>query len=105
MGHINPFFEKAGFVRVGVSRNKGVRSIAQHSAIYGNKLRTHGRKKLVSKETHEKSRYAEPVYYIFDNRPQTSDKEAAGYEGDEIKTNGEEESGQPDDHNDVGQGN
>jgi len=102
MGHINPFFEKAGFVRVGVSRNKGVRSISQHSAIYGNKLRTHVRKRLVSKETHEKSRYAEPVYYIFDNRSQTNDKEAAGHEEDEHKTNSEEEAGQQDDRNDIG---
>ena len=94
MGHINPFFEKAGFVRVGVSRNQGFRSIAQHSAIYGNKTSTHGRKRLVSKETHEKSRYAEPVYYIFDNRPQTK-AQKTGHQ-----TRGPEGTGQPDDRGD-----
>jgi len=67
MGHMNPFFEKAGFVRVGVTRHAS-QSIQGHSAIYGNRSGRHGKKSLVSKETHEKSRYAEPVYYIFDNK-------------------------------------
>ncbi|MEX0703820.1 MAG: hypothetical protein WD069_17105 [Planctomycetales bacterium] len=70
MGHINPFFEKAGFVRVGVSRSTS-RTIAAHSALWGGRGRTHGtrkRKSQVSAETHAKSRHAEPVYYIFDNR-------------------------------------
>ena len=67
MGHMNPFFEKAGFLRVGVTRHAS-HSIEGHSAIYGNRSGRHGKKRLVSKETHEKSRFAEPVYYIFDNR-------------------------------------
>jgi len=63
MGHVHPFFEQAGFTRVGVSSSVR-RSRAAHSALYA------GRKsgRLVSLETHEKSRYAEPVYYVFDNR-------------------------------------
>ena len=67
MGHINPFFEKAGFTRVGVTRSAS-RSIEGHSAIWGCGSRKHGQKRLVSKETFEKSRYSEPVYYVFDNR-------------------------------------
>ena len=68
MGHLNPFFERAGFVRVGVTRRKEQRSRRGHSAIYGGRLDQQGRRRLVSAETHEKSRYAEPVYYVFDNR-------------------------------------
>lgn len=63
MGHVHPFFEKAGFVRVG-SSSSPKKSRAAHSAIYAS--RKSGR--LVSAQTHEKSRYAEPVYYVFDNR-------------------------------------
>jgi GNAT superfamily N-acetyltransferase len=66
MGHVNPFFERAGFVRVGVTKPAS-RSRAGHSAIYGGNRRT-GKRRLVSQETNEKSRYAEPVYYVFDNR-------------------------------------
>lgn len=62
MGHFHPFFEKAGFVRVGRSTAKR-RSRADHSALYVGR-----RSKLLSRESHEKSRYAEPVYYVFDNR-------------------------------------
>lgn len=67
MGHWNPFFEKAGFVRVGVTRNAS-NSLAKHSTFYRDCSKRHGKQTLVSQETHEKSRYAEPVYYIFDNR-------------------------------------
>lgn len=70
MGHINPFFERAGFVRVGTSRPT-THSRQGHSKLYVR--RKHGQKKsLVSSETFEKSRYASPVYYIFDNRGQGS---------------------------------
>ena len=65
MGHINPFFEKAGFQRIGVSAAKDSSRVA-HSAIYGGRKRDG--KGYVSQETNEKSRYAEPVYYVFDNR-------------------------------------
>lgn len=72
MGHMNPFFEKAGFVRVGgrvqCPRERKSGSIKGHSAIYGGRFQKHGKQRLVSKETHEKSRYSQPVYYIFDNR-------------------------------------
>ncbi|HEX6985996.1 MAG TPA: hypothetical protein VF170_11500, partial [Planctomycetaceae bacterium] len=70
MGRVNPFFEKAGFVRVDVPpRRRDGR--AGHSAVYGTPDRRAGRKagkRLVTPETHAKSRYAEPVYYVFDNR-------------------------------------
>jgi GNAT superfamily N-acetyltransferase len=68
MWHVNPFFEKAGFVRVGTTSHVG-RSRAAHSAIYGGQRGAHQRQRLVSAETHEKSRFATPVYYVFDNRP------------------------------------
>lgn len=73
MGHVHPFFEKAGFVRVGVVRKEsGGRRPARtsrdaHSAVFGGRRR-HGRQGLLSEETHRKSRFAEPVYYVFDNR-------------------------------------
>jgi N-acetylglutamate synthase-like GNAT family acetyltransferase len=67
MGRLNPFFERAGFVRVGASRKRDG-SREKHSAIYGGRRDKEGRPQLVSKETHDKSRYAEPVYYVFDNR-------------------------------------
>lgn len=56
MGQINPFFERAGFVRVGTIR-KSRRGDGRGA--YGGRL---------SAETRLKSRYSEPVYYVFDNR-------------------------------------
>ena len=67
MGHLNPFFERAGFLRVGVTATPH-RSRARHSAIYGVGHDRQGKPRFVSRETYEKSRYAAPVYYIFDNR-------------------------------------
>jgi len=55
MGHANPFFERAGFVRVGVTRKSG----RQNGAYAGGR---------VTAETEEKSRHSDPVYYVFDNR-------------------------------------
>jgi hypothetical protein len=67
MGHFHPFFEKAGFVRVGVSAaQRGSR--ADHSALYVGRTSKSSRRQLLSAESHEKSRYAEPVYYVYDNR-------------------------------------
>lgn len=66
MGQVNPFFERAGFVRVGTTRARR-QSRASHSMIYGGR-RQHGGQGLVTEETHRKSRYARPVYYVFDNR-------------------------------------
>ncbi len=56
MGRANPVFERAGFVRVGAVKRSGCANGA-----YG------GRAKL-SPETRRKSRFSEPVYYVFDNR-------------------------------------
>lgn len=70
MGHINPVFEKAGFQKVGITK-PARRSRRGHSALYGAGSKRHARKRhkpLLTKETNEKSRYARPVYYIFDNR-------------------------------------
>ena len=63
MGQANPFFERAGFVRVGVIR-KDRRAARRdpYAGIYGSRR--------VSAETVLKSRYSEPVYYVFDNRRQ-----------------------------------
>jgi len=72
MGRLNPFFERAGFRRGDASgdarRAPPRRSRWQHSALYGARHHASGKNRLVSLETHEKSRYAEPVWYIFDNR-------------------------------------
>lgn len=57
MGRTNPFFERAGFVRVGViGRTPGAAG-----AQFGAKTR-------VTAETAVKSRFSDPVYYVFDNR-------------------------------------
>jgi len=65
MGNFNPFFEKAGFQRIGMcSSIRGDRR--GHSALYGSPQRR--QKRLVSNESHRKSRHAQPVYYILDNR-------------------------------------
>jgi GNAT superfamily N-acetyltransferase len=61
MGQANPFFERAGFVRVGVIR-KGGECKGEPADAYG------GRGARVSAETVAKSRFSEPVYYVFDNR-------------------------------------
>jgi GNAT superfamily N-acetyltransferase len=63
MGQANPFFERAGFVRVGVIRKAG--ATAGPRGAYGSK------RKRVSAETAAKSRFSEPVYYVLDNRNRT----------------------------------
>ncbi|VAX41667.1 hypothetical protein MNBD_PLANCTO02-3035 [hydrothermal vent metagenome] len=79
MGHINPFFEKAGFVRVSSKSNSNKKqractknSLRSHTAIYGTPKHSvgkqHGKKTSILEETHRKSCFANPVYYIFDNR-------------------------------------
>lgn len=67
MGHLNPLFERAGFVRVGTTRAKRT-TRRGHSAIYGAPTHHGRRKPAVTRETFAKSRHARPVYYIFDNR-------------------------------------
>jgi len=61
MGQANPFFERAGFVRVGTIRKS--KKSGRHGAYAG--------KGTVSHETLAKSRFSEPVYYVFDNRART----------------------------------
>lgn len=60
MGHANPFFERAGFIRVGVIRR------GTSAKRYGGQFAA--RQSTCTRETAEKSRYSEPVYYVFDNR-------------------------------------
>lgn len=59
MGQINPFFERAGFTRVGTIRKT-----------HDSKRGAYG--KRVSAETRSKSAHSEPVYYVFDNRGRES---------------------------------
>ncbi|MFO0850430.1 MAG: GNAT family N-acetyltransferase [Gemmataceae bacterium] len=63
MGHANPFFERAGFVRVGAVRKTG-RAGRRNGAF--------GSRRAVSAASAAKSRFSEPVYYVFDNRGQGS---------------------------------
>ena len=56
MGHANPVFERAGFTRVGVVKLSG-----SANGAYGGRTR-------LSAETRTKSRFSEPVYYVYDNR-------------------------------------
>jgi uncharacterized protein len=62
MGHANPFFEKAGFQRVGVIRKSEKLRAKRYGGMYGK------RGSRVRAETERKSRHSEPVYYLFDNR-------------------------------------
>jgi GNAT superfamily N-acetyltransferase len=61
MGQANPFFERAGFQRVGVIGKKNGAKRGRYGA-YGSK------RTLMSAETMAKSRFSEPVYYVLDNR-------------------------------------
>jgi len=58
MGRANPFFERAGFVKVGVVRKRAGGSAA------GAYTRGAGG----TAASREQGRYSEPVYYVFDNR-------------------------------------
>jgi len=60
MGRINPFFDRAGFTRVGVIR-KDPRSKRKDHGAYSSHH-------ALSEESRAKSRFSEPVYYVFDNR-------------------------------------
>lgn len=62
MGQANPFFERAGFVRVGVVRKDPRRGDGRSAGAYG------GRRKRLSAESAAKSRFSEPVYYVRDNQ-------------------------------------
>ena len=66
MGQVNPFFERAGFTRVGVIRKPSpTREQGTRNGAYGSK------RTRISAETLSKSRFSEPVYYVFDNRRRT----------------------------------
>jgi hypothetical protein len=78
MGHVNPFFEKAGFVRVGASM-AARQSRSAYSQIYKGR-RQHGGAGLLSQETYRKSRHARPVYYVFDNRRAADARDAQNEE-------------------------
>lgn len=56
MGHANPVFERAGFKRVGAVKRSG-----SANGAYGNRAK-------LSEQTRSKSRFSEPVYYVYDNR-------------------------------------
>lgn len=62
MGQANPFFERAGFVRVGVIRKSARNRRATTHGAYG------GRHHRLTAESRDKSRHSEPVYYLLDNR-------------------------------------
>ena len=55
MGRANPFFERAGFAKVGTIRRTG-------------KAGQFGPRGGIAAETEAKSRFSDPVYYLFDNR-------------------------------------
>ena len=59
MGHANPIFERAGFTRVGVVRKDG------DGLGYGGQFGPTGKCNDASRG---KSRWSEPVYYVWDNR-------------------------------------
>src|SRR5262249_22414035 len=59
MGHANPIFERAGFTRVGVVRKEG------DGIGYGGQFGPTGKCNDASRG---KSRWSEPVYYVWDNR-------------------------------------
>lgn len=66
MGHLNPVFERAGFERVGTSSPR--RDTREgHSALWGTKS-ADGKKRLLLPGSHARSQWAEPVYYVLDNR-------------------------------------
>ena len=55
MGRANPFFERGGFVKVGTIMRNG-------------KAGQFGPRGGIAAETARKSRFSDPVYYVFDNR-------------------------------------
>jgi GNAT superfamily N-acetyltransferase len=62
LGHTSPFFERAGFTRVGVVRRSKRDDVRMGSAQYA------GQSRRVTNETRAKSHFSDPVYYVFDNR-------------------------------------
>ena len=63
MGRANPFFERAGFERVGtIYRTRRAGGV---SPLSGGQFGPRGG---IAAETARKSRFSDPVYYVFDNR-------------------------------------
>ena len=60
MGHANPVFDRAGFTRVGVVRKQARGGRSGYGGQYG--------PKGACSRAADKSRFSEPVYYVFDNR-------------------------------------
>ena len=67
LGKSHPFLERAGFQHVDAGPPKKAGSYRQHAALYGAGGR--GRKKpQLSAQSHAKSRFAAPAYFVRDNR-------------------------------------
>ena len=67
LGKSHPFLERAGFARVDPGPPKKAGSYKQHAALYGAGGRGK-RKPRLSAESHAKSRFAAPAYFVRDNR-------------------------------------
>jgi hypothetical protein len=66
MGRVNPFFERAGFTKVGtITRTRHARRAGGVSPPRPGQFGPRGG---VATETIRKSDYSDPVYYVFDNR-------------------------------------
>jgi len=74
MGRINPFLEKAGFVRVGECRKRNESGAATQIQIYGAVGGATLKKVGLTAETIAKSRFANPAYYVFDNRKRAKER-------------------------------
>ena len=69
MGQMNPFFERAGFTRIGVVRKEAEKKRDRRNGPRGAYGPVNVR---LSTESRRKSRSSEPVYYVFDNRGRKS---------------------------------
>lgn len=78
MGRINPFLEKAGFERVGECRKRDDSDAATQIQIYGAVGGATLRKVGLTAETIAKSRFANPAYYVFDNRDRPGEQATDG---------------------------
>ena len=70
MGHVNPFFEKAGFVRVDVASRPRRTS---RSTLYGVPTKRGAAQALLEGAKASTVNVANPIYYVFDNRGSRSD--------------------------------
>jgi hypothetical protein len=70
LGHLHPFFEHAGFERIGTIAKDRPLSARQHQGLYGGCG--------LAERTIRTSRSLQPVYYLFDNRPSRPRDQADG---------------------------